>query len=208
MRLRPASRGFVHGSGKPTLAIDRAALFGEHARRDAVESDARFVQQIRRQNVRRARDEILSAPRDVAAVARQRRETRAAERLEQPPIGEAVARHQIERAAERGVAAHVEMIGAIALRRRRHVVADLRRAVRAGIERRDRAADRMRQEGGKRVARRIGRHRGDARDAFIGARRLRSRQRRTCGRGRSARRCENPDCVRWYSGSGSSFGAK
>ena len=109
---------------------------------------------------------------DVAAVPRQQGKPWAAERLEKTTIGEAVARHQIEGAAKRGVAADVEMIGPVALRRRGHVVADLGRTVRTRIERRNRTADRMRQRWRKRVAGRIGRHRRDARQAFIRPRRL------------------------------------
>ena len=158
--------------GQPDIAIERAPLLWKHAGGDAVESDARFVEQICREYVRGARDEVLSAPLHVAAVPRQQGKPRAAERLKKTTIGEAVARHQIEGAAKRGVAADVEMIGSVALRRRGHVVADLGRTVWTGIERRNRLADRMRQRWRKRAPGRIGRHRRDTREAFIRPRRF------------------------------------
>ena len=172
MRLRPASRGFVHALRQPDRAIHGASLLRKHARGNAIEPEARFVQQVRRQNVRRAGNEILAAACHVVAVPGQRRKPGTAERLEQPPIGEAVSRHQIERAAECGVAAHVEVIRAIALSRRRHVVARRSRAVRARIERGNGTPDRMRQRRWQRVARGVRRHRADSRDAFVRTRAL------------------------------------
>ena len=117
--------------------------------------------------MRGARDEILPAAGDVVAVARQRRKPGAAERLEQAPIREAVARHQIEGAAEAGVAPYVEMIRSIALCRRRHVVPYLRGAVGTGIQRGDRAPDRVSEECGKGIPGSIGGDCTDARDALI-----------------------------------------
>ncbi len=99
-----------------------------------------------------------------------RREPGTAEGFEQAPVGEAVARHHVERGAERRVGPHVEVIGAIALRRRRDVIAHLSGTVRAGIQRGNRAPDRVRQRRRNRIARCIGGHRADAREPFVGAR--------------------------------------
>ena len=158
--------------GQSHIAVDDAPLFGEHAGRDAVEADTSLVEQIRRKNVRRACDGILSAPRDVAAVTGERRESRAAERFEQAAIGEAVATHQVECAAECRVAADIEMIRSIAFGRRRDIVADLLGAVGARIERRNRTADRVSQGRGKCIARSVGRNCADPGDAFVGTRAL------------------------------------
>ena len=117
--------------------------------------------------MRRAGHEVLRAAIDVVAVAGQHRETRPAEGFEQPAIGEAVARGQIDRIAECRIRAQVEVVGAIALRGRRHVVADGARPVWKRVQLRDGSADRVRHKKGQRVARGLGGHRRHARDALV-----------------------------------------
>src|SRR4030095_4257190 len=70
------------------------------------------------------------------------------------------------------VAPHVEMVGAISLRRRRDEVADGAWTVRTRIQRRDRPATRVRTRQRHRLQRRRGGNRGDARDALVGPRAL------------------------------------
>ena len=90
--------------------------------------------------------QVLAAAIDVVAEPGHGREAGAGERLEQPPIGEAVPRRPARGVRKRVIDPHVELIDVVGAGRRRDVVRERRAAVRQRIERGDGRADRAEEE--------------------------------------------------------------
>jgi hypothetical protein len=134
----------VRNLRQPDVAVEIAPLvLLEDAGRNPVQSEAKFIQQAGREDVRLARHGVLCAPRHVVAEARNGGERRAGEGLVQGTVGKAVAQGQIVGRAKVVVHAEVEMVVAIALGRGGDVILIGHGAVGQRIQRGNRQAHRI-----------------------------------------------------------------